>query len=77
MSRRLLVWCMGRVNRWRRGPACQSPPRDCAPPTDYDFQALRESTKPKFVIHGEADELFSVQDARQLYVDLKEPKRSS
>ena len=45
-----------------------------APPTDHDFRALRESTKPKFLIHGEADELFSVQDARQFYVELKEPK---
>ena len=45
-----------------------------APPTNYDFQALRESTKPKFLIHGEADDLFSLQDARQLYAELKEPK---
>lgn len=45
-----------------------------APPTDHDFQALRECTKPKFLIHGEADDLFSVQDAWQLYAELKEPK---
>ena len=45
-----------------------------APPTHYDLEALRDSTKPKFLIHGEADELFPIQDIRRLYGQLEEPK---
>ena len=45
-----------------------------APPTNYDFTDFRRSTTPKFLIHGEADELFPLQDIWQLYGDLEEPK---
>ena len=45
-----------------------------APPTHYDLTVFRRSTKPKFLIHGEADELFPLQDVWQLYGELDEPK---
>jgi len=45
-----------------------------APPTHYDLQDFRASTKPKFLIHGEADELIPVQDMWRLYGELEEPK---
>lgn len=45
-----------------------------APPTHYDFTDFRRTTKPKFLIHGEADELFPFQDIWKLYGDLEEPK---
>ena len=45
-----------------------------APPTHYDLTDFRRSTKPKFLIHGEADELFPLQEAWQLYGELEEPK---
>ena len=33
-----------------------------APPVDrYDFEAVKRSTKPKFIIHGEADELIPLK----------------
>ncbi len=43
-------------------------------PTQYDLADLRRSTKPKFLIHGEADELFPLQDLWKLYGKLEEPK---
>lgn len=45
-----------------------------APPTHYDLDGLRNSTKPKFLIHGEADELIPLQDMWKLYGELEEPK---
>jgi len=46
-----------------------------APPVDrYDFEALKMSTLPKFIIHGEADELISIRDVRKFYAQLPEPK---
>ena len=45
-----------------------------APPTHYDLDDLRRSTKPKFLIHGEADELIPLQDMWKLYGELEEPK---
>ncbi len=46
-----------------------------APPiTGYDFAALRESPKPKFVIHGEFDELSPLRAVRQFYASLHEPR---
>jgi alpha/beta superfamily hydrolase len=46
-----------------------------APPVDrYDFERLRTSTKPKFFIHGERDELISIKDIRRFYAQLQEPK---
>ena len=55
-------------------------PRICAliavgPPVDrYEFASVKMSTKPKFVIHGEEDELIPVQLVRQFYAQLPEPK---
>ena len=38
-----------------------------APPVDrYDFDALKTCTLPKFIIHGEADELISIKDDPQV-----------
>lgn len=46
-----------------------------APPVDrYDFESLRTSTKPKFLIHGEHDELISIKEMRRFYGQLLEPK---
>ncbi len=46
-----------------------------APPVDrYDFDALRTSTLPKFIIHGEEDELISIKDIRRFYSQIPEPK---
>jgi alpha/beta superfamily hydrolase len=37
-----------------------------APPVDrYDFDALRTCTLPKFIIHGEEDELISIKEIRK------------
>jgi alpha/beta superfamily hydrolase len=36
--------------------------------------AVMASTKPKFVVHGEADELISLKAVRELYAQLPEPK---
>jgi uncharacterized protein len=55
-------------------------PRVCtligiAPPVDrYDFDAARESQKPKFIIHGERDELISIRSVRAFYARMQEPK---
>jgi alpha/beta superfamily hydrolase len=40
----------------------------------YDFTAVRESTKPKFLIHGERDDVAPLKDVRRLYAELAEPK---
>ena len=45
-----------------------------APPTHRDLQAFCGSTEPKFLIHGEADELVAIQDIWRLYAELEEPK---
>jgi len=46
-----------------------------APPVDrYEFGSVKLSTKPKFVIHGEMDELISLKLVRQFYAQLKDPK---
>ena len=45
-----------------------------APPTHYDLTEFQHSEKPKFLIHGEADELIPLQDIWKLYGKLKEPK---
>jgi alpha/beta superfamily hydrolase len=46
-----------------------------APPVDrYDFDALLTCTLPKFIIHGESDELISIKDIRKFYSKLPEPK---
>ena len=46
-----------------------------APPVDrYDFDALKTCTLPKFIIHGEEDELISIKEIRKFYSQLPEPK---
>ena len=46
-----------------------------APPVDrYEFGSVTLTTKPKFVIHGEMDELISLKLVRQFYAQLKDPK---
>jgi len=46
-----------------------------APPVDrYDFDELKTCTLPKFIIHGEMDELISMKDVRRFYAQIPEPK---
>ena len=46
-----------------------------APPVDrYEFATVKLSTKPKFIIHGERDELISLKAVREFYAQLQEPK---
>ena len=46
-----------------------------APPVDrYDFSVLKTSTLPKFIIHGEEDELISIKEIRKFYSQIAEPK---
>ena len=46
-----------------------------APPVNrYDFEAVKTSTKPKFVIAGEADELIPLKQVREFYAQLADPK---
>lgn len=46
-----------------------------APPVDrYEFAAVKVSSKPKFIIHGERDELISLKAVRHFYAQLLEPK---
>jgi uncharacterized protein len=46
-----------------------------APPVDkYDFASMKQSTKPKFIVHGERDELISLKLVRHFYAQLSEPK---
>lgn len=48
-----------------------------APPvsrSDYDFSNTRRSTKPKFFVQGEADEICPIQDMWKFYGELPEPK---
>jgi uncharacterized protein len=46
-----------------------------APPlARYDYDAVARSTKPKFFIHGERDELCPLKDMREFYARCAEPK---
>ncbi|HEX7283349.1 MAG TPA: alpha/beta family hydrolase [Vicinamibacterales bacterium] len=46
-----------------------------APPIDrYDFEVLKTSTLPKFIVHGENDELISIKEIRKFYAQIPEPK---
>ena len=46
-----------------------------APPVDrYDFGPVVQSAKPKFLVHGEADELIPLRAVREFYARLQEPK---
>jgi alpha/beta superfamily hydrolase len=40
----------------------------------YDFSAVRHSTKPKFFIHGEYDEICALRAVREFYGHASEPK---
>ena len=40
----------------------------------YDFAALKQSDKPKILIHGEFDELIPVREVKKFYAQLPEPK---
>jgi len=44
------------------------------PISRYDFGAVERSTKPKFFIHGEFDELCPLTDMRAFYARAAEPK---
>ena len=46
-----------------------------APPVDrYEFASVKLSTKPKFIIHGERDEIIPLRTVREFYARLEEPK---
>ena len=46
-----------------------------APPVHkYDYGIVAQSTKPKFIVHGEADELIPLRAVREFYAQLREPK---
>jgi alpha/beta superfamily hydrolase len=46
-----------------------------AVPTDhYDFEAVRTSHKPKFLIHGERDDITPLKQIRAFYAQCAEPK---
>lgn len=46
-----------------------------APPVDrYDFESLLTCTLPKFIVHGEEDELISIKEVRKFYSRIPEPK---
>ena len=46
-----------------------------APPVDrYEFASVKMSRKPKFIVHGERDELISLRMVRHFYAQLHEPK---
>jgi len=46
-----------------------------APPVDkYEFPSMKTSPKPKFIVHGERDELISLKLVRHFYAQLPEPK---
>ncbi|MBI2832980.1 MAG: alpha/beta hydrolase [Acidobacteria bacterium] len=44
------------------------------PVASYDFSAVRDSPKPKFLIHAERDELTTLRAVRAFYARLSEPK---
>jgi uncharacterized protein len=46
-----------------------------APPVDrYEYASVKLSSKPKFIIHGERDELIPLRAVREFYARLQEPK---
>jgi hypothetical protein len=46
----------------------------CPPIDRYDFALVASSPKPKFIVHGERDELISIRDVRKFYAQMTEPK---
>jgi alpha/beta superfamily hydrolase len=45
-----------------------------APVSRYDFSPVRDSSKPKFFVHGERDEVCSLKDMREFYASAADPK---
>jgi alpha/beta superfamily hydrolase len=46
-----------------------------APPVNrYEFASVKLSSKPKFIVHGESDELIPLKAVREFYARLQEPK---
>ena len=46
-----------------------------APPVDrYDYGIVKQTAKPKFLVHGERDELIPLRAVREFYAQLQEPK---
>ena len=46
-----------------------------APPiARYDFEAVARTTKPKFFVHGERDEICPLKEMREFYARCAEPK---
>jgi alpha/beta superfamily hydrolase len=46
-----------------------------APPVNrYEFEVVKASPKPKFIVHGERDELISLKLVRAFYSQLREPR---
>jgi len=45
-----------------------------APIAHGDWEPVRRSTKPKFFIHGERDEICPLKDIREFYARAEEPK---
>ena len=45
-----------------------------APPIQYDLSAVQASEKPKFLIHGERDELIPLKEMWHFYGQMQEPK---
>ena len=46
-----------------------------APPVNrYEYASVKLSTKPKFIVHGERDELIPLKAVREFYARLQEPK---
>ena len=46
-----------------------------APPVNrYEFASVKLSTKAKFIVHGESDELIPLKTVREFYARLQDPK---
>jgi alpha/beta superfamily hydrolase len=46
-----------------------------APPVNrYEYASVKLSSKPKFIVHGESDELIPLKSVREFYAQLHEPK---
>jgi alpha/beta superfamily hydrolase len=77
----LEVWAAGfSFGSYIAGTVGAGDPRVCslvliAPPVDrYDFGVVARSAKPKFIVHGESDELIPLKRVRQFYAECREPK---
>jgi fermentation-respiration switch protein FrsA (DUF1100 family) len=40
----------------------------------YEYASVKLSSKPKFLVHGESDELIPLKSVREFYAQLHEPK---